>query len=257
MSKRWSVPSIIALVLCLVLLSDWKSDSFALSNKYVINIVGVTPEDQFLKESDVLQILGVQVDEEDQAMGFPLIGAKQVDLRALEDRLGKNPFVKNCQVARDVKGQITVYIEENQPIARVLLSNQSKGFYLTAKGKTLPLSDNFTPHTLIITGEGTKMFKNKEFLSTLEGRELIETLNVIVNDPFWSVQCTQLDVNEKGDWVMYPQVGQHRFELGKLANMEEKLYLLRNAFYKKVLPLKGWGAYEKISVRYDGQLVCQ
>ncbi|MEM6299125.1 MAG: cell division protein, partial [Bacteroidota bacterium] len=61
----------------------------------------------------------------------------------------------------------------------------------------------------------------------------------------------------KNEWIMYPQVGQHKFDLGTLAKMKEKLYLLRQAYYKEILPRKGWGAYRTISVRYDGQVVCR
>ncbi|MGF1533193.1 MAG: cell division protein FtsQ/DivIB [Bernardetiaceae bacterium] len=244
----------LGLIVLLVALVDWIP--VPKQSNYQIEIVGA--EQNFLTESDVLRLLGQSPEkaDADEAALSPIYTPK-ADLGQLEARVKANPFVGHCEVARDVRGQILVRIEENQPVARVLTANGGEGFYLTLQGKQLPLSKNFTPHTLLITGEGTQAMQAPDFWEQSEGKQVLQFLQYVHQDPLWAAQCAQVDVDQKGSWTMYPQVGQHRFELGNLENIEKKLHYLRHAFYQHILPRKGWGAYQVVSVRYEGQIVCR
>lgn len=245
--------SVVALVLLSLLVTEWTAGWER--SVYRINIVGQSAEEQFLQERDILAQIGQDKTTEEAV--FPLLYQDTPDLKALEQTLQRNPFVANCQAARDVKGHINIRVEENRPAARIIVSNQAGGYYLTTAGKKLPLSKHFTPHTLLITGEGTSHFEHDTFWQRQKGQRILEAIRYLNEDAFWQAQCAQLDVGQDGNWTLYPQVGQHRIELGTLDNLKEKLYLLRHAYYRQILPRKGWGAYQVISFRYDGQIVCR
>lgn len=245
--------SVISVVVLALLVAEWSREQK--HPVYQIDIVGQSADEQFLQREDILAQIGEDKTTEEAV--FPLLYQDTPDLKALERSLQRNPFVANCQAARDVKGHINIRVEENRPLARVITSNQAAGYYLTTAGKKLPLSDNFTPHTLLITGEGTSRFEYGEFWQGEEGKRILDAIRYLSEEAFWQAQCTQLDVDQENNWTLYPQVGQHRIELGTLDNIKEKLYLLRRAYYEQILPRKGWGAYEVISFRYDGQIVCR
>jgi cell division protein FtsQ len=51
-------------------------------------------------------------------------------------------------------------------------------------------------------------------------------------------------------------VGGHIIELGDLDNYAEKLQIMR-AFYKQVLVKNNWDKYEKVSLKYNNQVVAK
>ena len=81
-------------------------------------------------------------------------------------------------------------------------------------------------------------------------------LHFIEMDEFLKAQIAQLEINELGEIVMYPQIGKQYIEFGKAENFEIKFRKLR-AFYKEILPVKGWGTYQRVSLKYQNQIVCE
>jgi cell division protein FtsQ len=55
---------------------------------------------------------------------------------------------------------------------------------------------------------------------------------------------------------MFPQVGGQLIEFGKPENLELKFKKLR-IFYKEILPEKGWNAYERVNLEYEGQIIAE
>ena len=81
-------------------------------------------------------------------------------------------------------------------------------------------------------------------------------IEFITEDPFWKAQITQMDINQKGDITIYPQVTGQVVEFGSPANYEQKFSKLM-VFYKEVLPQRGWTKYERVNLKYDGQVIAQ
>ena len=104
----------------------------------------------------------------------------------------------------------------------------------------------------------------KQSIATLESTNAdIERLIVFIKgtlaDSFWSAEITQL-VLTSGDKgaihiAIVPRSGDYLVDLGDTHNLVEKLQNTRK-FYDKVLRNVGWDKYRRISVRYDGQVVC-
>lgn len=94
-----------------------------------------------------------------------------------------------------------------------------------------------------------------------EDFERLEQFVSYVNaDEFWSAEITQVVISESGSQAMQlmliPRSGSFVVDMGDLSDIKTKLKSLR-LFYDKVLSSVGWDAYNHISVRYDGQVVCR
>jgi hypothetical protein len=88
---------------------------------------------------------------------------------------------------------------------------------------------------------------------------LVEFIKSALADSFWSAEITQL-VLTSGDKgaihiAIVPRSGDYTIDLGDTHNLTQKLQNTRD-FYDKVLRNVGWNKYSRISVRYDGQVVC-
>ncbi len=213
------------------------------------------PQDtsHFLTDVEILKLV-----RQDAKIDVNNLKIKEIDTKKIENSIKTNNFVDECQVTIDSKGVLRIEVEELKPLARILNKNTSKGAYITETGKLIPLSPNFTARVMLLSSEKKS---DTELLDTAfwkmpEGKVFINALKEIDKQPFWKAQITQLERDTKGNLVAYPQVGEQLIELGTPENMEDKLARLKT-FYDKVVPLKGWGSYQMVSVRYDNQIVCK
>lgn len=181
----------------------------------------------------------------------------EVDFRQLEGRLRQHGLVKTCQVARDLRGDLLIMVEQPRPVARLVADGgnlrSASGQYVSEEGRFFPISMNYTARVPILTGA---FFKKNRSLQSRRNRPLLDLLVKIQNDPFWRSQIAELAVDEEGDVTMGPQVGNHRIELGPPTNIDDKLKKLK-LFYTDVLPAKGWDRYSRVNVQYRNQIVCE
>lgn len=89
---------------------------------------------------------------------------------------------------------------------------------------------------------------------------LIEFVDYVLDNDFWSAEITQVVASESGSGDMLlkliPRSGNFIIDFGEVTNVEKKFKALER-FYTKVLSSVGWDVYNSISVRYDGQVVCR
>ncbi len=207
----------------------------------------------FLSEVEILKLV-----RQDAKIDVNNLKIKEIDTKKIENSIKTNNFVSTCQVAVDSKGILHIEVEELKPLARILSKNSTNGAYITETGKLIPLSSNFTARVMLLSSQksGDTELLDTAFWRTPEGKLFINALKEIDKNPFWKAQITQLERDSKGNLIAYPQVGEQLIELGSAQNMEDKLNRLKT-FYDKIIPIKGWGSYQKVSVRYDNQIVCK
>jgi cell division protein FtsQ len=207
---------------------------------------------QFLSRRDVTGYLTNEGSD-------PVIGETfdKIDFRQLEQRLKRHGLVKNCQVSRDLMGNLVVSIEQPRPVARLVNINYNLSFvtgqYISEEGRFFPVSMNHTVRVPLLSGS---YFSKRTTLTDSSSRGLVELLTMIRKDPFWQAQITEIDVSEKGAVTMWPTYGKHRIELGAPINLELKFKKLK-LFYKSVLSVKGWKKYSRVNVQYRNQIVCE
>ncbi|GAB3555500.1 cell division protein FtsQ/DivIB [Spirosoma fluminis] len=207
---------------------------------------------QFLTRRDVMGYLT-------NGGADPIIGKDYADVsfKQLETRLKQHGLVKNCQVSRDLTGDLLVKVEQPRPIARLMVSGDGtrsvQGQYISEEGRFFPISMNYSARVPILTGT---YFGHNRSLANERNQPLLDLLKYIHSDPFWRAQITELSVDERGEVTMWPQLGNHQIEFGPPTDLEAKFKKLK-LVYTDVLPVKGWDRYSRVSVQYRNQIVCE
>ena len=207
-------------------------------------------ENHFLDEDDIVKLMELKMDN--------LKGASldRVNMKEVEKRIRRDPFIKDAQLYSDLKGNLVVSAEIRRPIARIVRNDGPDG-YIAEDGTVMPVSDKFTSRVILISGPYVKqMLKQINLNATEEGKQLITLINTIRDDEFWNAQVAQLDIDSKMRITLYPQVGDERIEFGRPDNVDTKLKKLM-IFYKEILPRMGWSKYDRVNLEYEGQIVAE
>lgn len=143
------------------------------------------------------------------------------------------------------KGVLVVKVKHREPVMRIITSNGS--YYIDKFGVRIPVSSSYTTNVLVASGSISEKFAVEKLLPF--------TLYIKNND-FWNAQIEQIYVEEDGDVLLTPLVGGHVIELGEVDNYSKKLHVM-SEFYKQVLAKNNWDKYEKISLKYNNQVVAK
>lgn len=217
--------------------------------KIVINIENQY-ENYFVNENDVMHLISEGGTEKILGSGY-----ESLSLKKLENRIKTHKFVNRTEVFKDFKGNLFVNITQNKPIARIV-RQYSPHAYIGSEGQILPVSERFTARVPLVSGPYADKLVKQDLTTTDEGKAVFELLRFIEEDPFWRAQIAQLEIDARGNIVMYPQVTKQLIEFGKAEQLEEKFRKLK-IFYTKILPSKGWNSYRKVNVKYQDQIICE
>lgn len=211
-------------------------------------------ENRFLAEADILDIIQKKGG---QVLGYPV---GNINIKTIEDQLTLYPYVKEAEVFMCGDGSLHIDIEQRKPVMRVIDQNRDS-YYVAADGVIMPLSEKYTARVLVANGyiRGSSSFRN--VLSNADTKEeemllmLYRIAQYIDQTVFWKAQIEQIYVDRDGEIELIPRVGAHIIEFGKPVDFENKFRNLM-AFYEQGLGKTGWNRYEKISLKYKGQVVC-
>jgi cell division protein FtsQ len=126
--------------------------------------------------------------------------------------------------------------------------------YITKEGLIIPTSSTYTSRVLILEGNYVDQLINQGNLDLMP--ELLPLIQFITQDEFWNAQVTGLEINHRNDIRIHQQVGKQVIEFGDALDFVSKFKRIE-VLYKEILPRKGWNAYERISVKYKNQIVCE
>ena len=168
------------------------------------------------------------------------INKEALDLREMENRLKKNPMVRDAQVYVSVDGVLGAKIEQRTPIARVA---GSPDYYLDADGKMMPLSEVYTARVPLVIGNSKVNFK--------KATELLFKIN---EDPF--LKNSLIGLNFLADGSVFLQLRKQEFKvyLGQVEGVEKKLQNFK-AFYQKSKEDNTLKGYKLINLEYLSQVV--
>jgi cell division protein FtsQ len=207
-------------------------------------------ENHFLEEADVMHLM--QVNREN------IKGANlnTLNFKEIENKIKRDPFIKNAEVYSDLKGSLTVNVELRRPVARIVRNDGPDG-YIAEDGTVMPVSDKFISRVILLSGPFVRQLLRQENMNeTAEGKQLMEMLTAIREDEFWKAQLTELDIDNRIRVTLFPQIGDEKIEFGKPENIEMKFKKLK-IFYKEILPRVGWNKYNRVNLEYEGQIVAE
>lgn len=168
-----------------------------------------------------------------------------VNSRAIEEALMKNPFVEKVECYKTQSGHVCISLRQRTPILHVMASN-GDNYYLDTHGAILPES-KYATDMIIVTGNVSKKYAQKTL--PLIG-------NTLMKDKFWQNQVVQVNILNDGTVEMIPRIGEHIIYLGAPVNIDKKLERMRK-FYIYGLNVAGWNKYSYINVEFDNQIICK
>ena len=167
-----------------------------------------------------------------------------VNLEQIERVMLEESHIESASCYYNAAGRLCIKVVPQQPVLHVI-NQKGEDYYLSSTGLTMPTAD-FNVDLCVATGDVSKKFASEH---------LLELARFIHDDLFWSEQIEQIHVVSPDQIELYPRVGQHVIELGSVDDFREKFNRLRT-FYREGLERVGWNKYRKISLAYDGQVVC-
>ncbi len=213
-------------------------------------VIDNTYENYFVEKNEITELMNGG--ERDYVTGSFL---NDVDLRQLEINIEKHPYVEDAQVYRDLRGVISVEVKQKRPIARIF-SNSSDDFYITESGEIVPESDKYTARVPLVEMDNQTLTGAGFITKTAYGNQLFKLLSEIQRNEFWKAQIASLTIDKHGEITIQPQVTRQIIDFGYPEKISEKLKKLR-VFYKEILPAQGWNSYDRVSVKYDNQIICE
>lgn len=189
---------------------------------------------------------------------------KDLEVSRIEQTIAKTPGVKSVSVYKQNNGVLSLDIEQDRPIARVITKTGLVSFYINENGKIMPLSSNYVAKVPVFSGEIQNYEKKLDIKKVLSNDSLksIHTIDdifliakAIDKNELIKLQTLQIYVNKKNEFEIIPRVGKNRIMLGNSNNIEDKFYRLEK-FYKTVIKPKELNNFDTISLKYNNQIVC-
>ncbi len=213
-----------------------------------VNIRGVS-NNFFVDKNDILNALNDFIDG--SPVGQP-VGS--FNLRAIENELQKNVWVKKIQLFFDNTARLQVDVLEREPVARVF-TTAGTTFYIDSSITMLPLSEKFSARLPVFTN-----FPSDKAVLTKADSALLKDIFIvsmaIQKDSFRMAMIDQVDITPQRTFELVPKIGNTAIVFGNAVDVEEKFDKLL-LFYKEVLTKSGWDYYSSVNVQYAGQVVAK
>lgn len=202
--------------------------------------------------TDQLEVVDLMTDKSgDYVVG---VGLDELNPKTLEERVENNPFVRDAQVYRDLKGNLQVKVKQAKPIARLFVDGKNDR-YIDTEGRVLPVNAKHTARVPLMETAFEFMWENN-LNESKYGSQVLELLQYIEQDDFWTAQIAHLYIKKNGEINLHPQVTKQLIAFGKPEDIERKFSKLM-IFYKEILPKKGWNAYERVNLKFENQIICE
>lgn len=225
-----------------------KKSSFAEGTE--VEVIPLESGDKLLNEREVRQTLL-------RAFGNTLEGTElaKLEIERMERVLEEDPFVANAEAYVGQNNTLHVRIRQREPILRVM-DNTGGNYYLDKDGAKMPTSRNYTARVLVATGNIAPYSTDFQEKKRNSLKDLFLLTHQLLTDPVWSSFIQQIHINNAGEFILVPLIGDQKIILGSVRHLDDKLRRLK-VFYKEGMPYAGWRTYESINLKYSGQVVAR
>lgn len=193
--------------------------------------------------SDSLTRRGVE--EQVLSIAPRIVGTRlsSIDLRRIENRLTQISTFENVECYTTTKGKLCVSVTPMIPELRIF--DGDKSYYINKDGKRMAAMAQFFADVPVVSGH---------FTATFSPKEIIPVAKKIADHPELSKLIAMISVKGPEDILLVPRIRGHVVNIGNAQNLDEKFKHLM-LMYRKVIPYKGWEAYDTISVKFSNQIV--
>lgn len=166
-----------------------------------------------------------------------------IDLGAVEQALHRSPYLESGECVKMEDGVLLVKVRQLVPVMRVIDGDNM--YYVNCDGKQMPASTTFSCDVPIVKGHFTAKYPAKR---------LVPLVNYVRSDSTLNALVAMFDFRDPNNIYMVPNITGHVVNMGDAYGFENKFKKLL-LFYRKVMPEKGWYAYDTISVKWRHQVV--
>jgi cell division protein FtsQ len=205
------------------------------------------------------QLLNLAYGNSDRIIGKPV---KDISVLEIENRIKMLKELKKAEVYMTIDGTIHVYVEQRNPVMRVMPDNGGD-YFIDEDGVVVRRRNLYNPRLHIVGGNVNISSAMLNGISVLDTniknsilKDIYNLVNYINDDKFWSAQIDQIYVDGNDEIDLIARVGNQLIHLGTAENYQGKLRNLE-AFYDKVLPEVGWNKYSLINLEFKDQIVCK
>ncbi len=232
-----SIKSLLKIVGCvLVTASMYGFANYRFNQRTVKDVTISFTEDKalFISESNVNKLLIQNYDSVHK------VAIEKLDLNKGELDLVNNPMIRHAEVSVSLEGELLAIIEQRQPIARLMGSDQQ---YLDTDNQLMPLSKEHTAFVPLVYG-----FK-KAYQD-----QLFELINFINKDEFLQPAVTQLILDRSGEIRFKVRVHDYEVKLGTVELLDQKMTNYK-AFIAKMKKDQRLTQVKTIDLRYKNQVI--
>jgi cell division protein FtsQ len=180
--------------------------------------------------------------------GIPI---EMVDMRAIEDFLAMNPYIRKADVFLGASGRLVLNLHQRVPLMRVV-DNSGRHWYIDTDTVRMPVSTHFTARVPLVNGN----FPVTSDVKQWPVDDLFKITMLLQKDDFMGPLIDQIFVESPQKIWLVPRLGPSRILIGTADDVESKAERITK-FYKKALPAEGWDAYSYIDTRFAGQIVAK
>lgn len=216
-------------------------------NEVIVKIVN-QENNYFIDNLEILDLINAE--NTDYVLGLRI---EQLNLKELENRVKKHPFVKEVEIFKDLKGNLLVDVIQTRPIARVY-DPKGADYYIGEQGQILPVTVKHTARVPLIEMKDKKILKEKNLMTTENGQKLFKMMTFIDQNKFWNAQIAHLFIDKNFEASLLTQVSKQVVEFGTMTELDKKFKKLK-VFYQTILPGEGWNNYDSVSIKYTKQIV--
>ena len=214
-----------------------------------------TGERGFIDEKEIMQTVDILYDTLFRTL------VKDFDPKKVDSMLTKNPWIENATVNLSLSGEVKIKIKEYEPVVRIF-GMQNQTTYIDKKGFLIPVSDCYTPYVPVVSGFlnfhpvtcAHQHISDSVYQNTQLG-EALEIVQVIVADSILNALVEQIYLNNEGEFELATRLLNFPVILGDNKQLDEKFTKFK-AFYANKLGTEELNEYQKISLKYQNQIVC-
>lgn len=167
----------------------------------------------------------------------------EIDTRKIEDYLRQFSNFESVECLLTTAGKLRINVVPIVPELRVFTGDDS--YYINKDGKRIRANAEFFADVPVVAGRFTDRFPPQA---------LLPVTRAIAADSLVKNLVAMVEVADADNILLIPRVKGHVINIGDRNNLKDKFHRLK-LMYTRVMPYRGWNAYDTVSVKFKGQIV--
>jgi len=200
------------------------------------------------------QLITEQTVKDSIQLSLPNLGGTRVadvDRKSVAKAAMRVPELEAADVSVSVSGKVVVKAKQRRPIVRMFYG--SRELYMDASGAVFPTSKIADCNVLVAGGNFGEPLRLDSINSQV--KDILTVARFLDEHKEYSQLIDQIYSQEKDEIMAVSKLGDNVIEIGSAENLDTKFAHLWS-FYRNGMPRAGWNTYSKISLKFDGQVVC-